>query len=180
MRKILQLFFALVVVYLLIGGSTARADTVGWDSRFFALYPIKMGSLEAFNLTGAFAGNGFADFSNSSWSSQLIDTDYTVATGNPTRLIWFDLLFATPRSEEISLAVLAWRGAPLTSDLLWASSLEWSDCRWEVERLRDFEGLDRTPTAAPVPEPNTLSLLGAGMIGIAGYCWRKKGGGGRQ
>jgi hypothetical protein len=38
----------------------------------------------------------------------------------------------------------------------------------------DLDNLVLTPTTTATPEPASLTLLGLGVAGIAGYAWRRR------
>jgi hypothetical protein len=38
----------------------------------------------------------------------------------------------------------------------------------------NLDNLAFTPTTSAVPEPASLTLLGLGVVGLAGYGWRRK------
>ena len=151
-------------------GPEVRVDTIGnvdTGSGFSNIKPVKGGTLTDIKFTPD-NPNLFTDFS---FRGQLLkDANGTVTLTvqdnqmDPAQTITFTGLGAN--ADFARIGIVAKSGSGETIKFVELSS------DFKEEKQNEFSGQGVDPIG--VPEPATLTLLGLGLAGLAGYAWRRK------
>jgi hypothetical protein len=111
-------------------------------------------------------GNSGSASIDASWAGTLPNPQYTIATGTETTYIQWDLNLLDSPGGPFDLLFLAYeKGRLLLSE---TTDLHYNGGWSYPVYAGSLDGLDRSV----VPEPVTMSLIGAGMI-VLGVCGRK-------
>ena len=157
-------------------GTTTYAS--GYTLEFRAQVVTALGTRGAISIMADTPGSATRSFLNiddgvTTWDTEaatLLDSNSNTDGYHVFRVV------QQPNSETFSV----WRDGVLLSDSLAGvagagDSFAFGDVgnKWGGDVLVDY--LRFTPGAyAPVPEPSTLTLLAAGLLGLLAYAWRKR------
>jgi hypothetical protein len=123
---------------------------------------------------GPFHNDGMTNFSEAGWSAQLINPNYSLANGPFNYPLDWQYDFAGDSTRTMKFDLIAWIGDPLIPDNLGGAwGINWSGQDGYLVHPEDLTGFNYDRSAAPVPEPATMLLLGTGLVGLAGI-GRKK------
>ncbi len=117
---------------------------------------------------GHFKNDVFRDFTDPSWSGSLMNYKYALASGNWPVSLYYTVDFAGDMSDSLSLDMIVWTGG-VSGTLVSFHQLSWDGSEWDVLSLgaRNASGINsESYEAARIPEPSTMLLLGAGLIGV--------------
>ena len=137
---------------------------------------IDIDAIEVFIVSGNtdLVDPGMTNFDVGGWSSNLVNPDYSLATGPSTELVFYDIGFTADISESFIMDILLWNGLVGDTFLHW-SNIAWDGSSWSHLDACSGETCDypQDYNRASVPEPATMLLLGIGLVGLAGL-GRKK------
>jgi len=145
-----------------------------WTQYFQAPAVVAFTMMETFMLTNGvdFEAPGLSNFNDSSWSGALINPNYARATGDPPITPFnYAVSFTSEVTEPIEIDMLLWN----IDTLIWQVHAAWGGAEQE-EWSFSFYGEGQAPEydRTPTPEPNTMLLLGFGLIGLAGLKRKSK------
>ncbi len=174
MKKVIMMMFVLafVVITLLCIPLFVSASPVpvgdpildnSWYQAFNESGVGNFDMMEVFMMSSgdAFESPGFANFTNASWNVDLFSPAYVEATGNPLNNLTFNIWFEGSTSNPLTFDFLAWEGDVLKE---WATAT-WTGSGWSIV-ANSTANYDLSTHNRAVPEPSTLMLLGAGLVGI--------------
>ena len=133
-----------------------------WNQQFNESGVGNFNFMEAFMISadGDFEADGFVSFSSSEWTGKLVSNDYITALSvTAATSLNFYIKFAGDQSNPLTFDFLAW----YDGTFLEAARASWNGGGWAIV------GITYNPAnyTRSVPEPTTLLLIGAGLIGLA-------------
>jgi hypothetical protein len=178
-KLILVLTLGVVICLPGVAGAITADGTVvaDWDQQFNESGVGNFTSMEFFMVSGGSEWTkGAHDFGNGSWSGEIVNPDYAMATGNATTNMNFYLNGTDVGPPNVfSFDFLAWDGDILTGTLKEHVRATYNNGGWSfAASYTDVQCYDRTDPPPAVPLPPSVLLLGTGLLGLGLLPWRHK------
>ncbi len=160
-RKVGYSIFGLIFAAALLLPGTASAWTQLFEESGYGNFD----KIEAFMVTDGidFVG-GWTGMTGEDWTSSLVNPDYAVATGPAINSMQMALSFSSGSSVPLQFDFLGWYGDVVVDP----ARATWNGSGWSIASIQ-VDPASYNRSSEPVPEPGTMMLLGAGLIGLASY-----------
>jgi hypothetical protein len=182
--KIIFVMLILIIgtVCLQAGDASATIISVGdpfnsgsWSATFRQSDIGYFDRIEALVLTGNKFKTGLENLSRGDWNVSLVSSSYAYVSGHHDDGLEFDMHFDGVHSDNtgvvntspVDLRILTSCDNIIKEDIF----ASWDGRNW---RFEDFEGHTCGNPVAPVPEPSTMVLLGAGFAALGIMAKRRK------
>ena len=115
---------------------------------------------------GPFDGDGLSSFTNGTWTSEVINPNYILATGAPTGALGFTIDFDGDIASTVEMDILVYTGGALLGGLtaVYQENPATGQNAWfQRTTFRLGEPYDRAP-GNPIPEPTSALLYMTGVL----------------